>query len=100
MNLITNSIKYAYPGRAPVINITTRKEDNSDTVLTFSDNGSGMNMDRVKHRIFGLYQRFHNNIDSKGIGLYLIHSQVTALGGTVIFSSEVGKGTTFTIRFK
>ncbi len=100
LNLITNSIKYAYPGRTPIINIATQREKNSNITLTFSDNGSGMNMERVKNRIFGLYQRFHNNIDSKGIGLYLIHSQVTALGGHIKVCSEEQKGTIFTITFK
>ena len=59
-----------------------------------------MNMAKVKDRIFGLYQRFHDNADSKGIGLYLIHSQIIALGGTIEVASEVNVGTTFTITFK
>ena len=66
----------------------------------FSDNGIGMNMHSIKDRIFGLYQRFHSNTDSKGIGLYLIHSQITALGGKIEVESEVNAGTTFTITFK
>ena len=100
LNLITNSIKYADFKRDPVIEIKTEKLEDNSVILTFKDNGLGMNMERVKHRIFGLYQRFHNNIDSKGIGLYLIHSQITALGGYVSVWSEEGKGTIFTIGFK
>ena len=57
-------------------------------------------MERVKDKIFGLYQRFHSNADSKGIGLYLIQSQVHALGGTIEFESEENIGTTFIITFK
>ncbi len=99
LNLITNSIKYAHPDRKPEISVRSWKEENS-TKLAFTDNGLGMDLDRIQNRIFGLYQRFHNNADSKGIGLYLIHSQVTALGGKVEVASEVNKGTTFTISFK
>ena len=57
-------------------------------------------MSRVKHKIFGFYQRFHKNADSKGIGLFLIKSQLNALGGQIEVDSEVNIGTTFTITFK
>ena len=100
LNLLTNSIKYAHPKRYPIIKIKTTKEKDGKTKLTFSDNGIGMNMNSVKDKIFGLYQRFHSNTDSKGIGLYLIHSQITALGGKIEVESEANVGTTFTITFK
>jgi signal transduction histidine kinase len=69
-------------------------------VLEFKDNGRGFDLEKVRTRIFGLYQRFHNNSDSKGVGLYLVHSQITSLGGSIEVDSEVDKGTTFTLRFK
>ncbi len=100
LNLLTNSLKYSHSNKPLHINITTQIGADGCTKLLFSDNGIGMDMKRVKDRIFGLYQRFHNNTDSKGIGLYLIHSQITALGGTIEVESEVNKGTTFTITFK
>ncbi len=100
LNLMTNSIKYAHPDRSPRIKIVTILLPDNKVKLTFSDNGLGMNMDRIKGRIFGLYQRFHNNPDSKGLGLYLIHSQITALGGTIDVESNVNVGTTFSIIFK
>jgi signal transduction histidine kinase len=78
----------------------TMNEQDGTIKLVYSDNGIGMNMERVKHKIFGLYQRFHNNTEGKGMGLYLIHSQITALGGTIEVESEEGVGTTFTITFK
>lgn len=99
LNLITNSIKYGAPDRSPVILIST-KRINNHTQMLFSDNGIGMDMNQVKGRIFGLYQRFHNHPESKGIGLYLVHSQVTALGGTIQVNSTLNEGTTFQITFK
>jgi PAS domain S-box-containing protein len=99
MNLLSNAIKYAEPGRNPKIKLETKLID-GDPYLIFSDNGSGFDMGKVKDRIFGLHQRFHNNPDSKGLGLYLIHSKITSLGGTIEVESEVGKGTTFRICLK
>ena len=100
LNLLTNSIKYRHPDRQPIITIKSSKLANGKTKLVFTDNGIGMNMERVKNKIFGLYQRFHNNPDSKGIGLYLVHSQITTLGGKITVNSQVNVGTTFTLIFK
>ena len=100
LNLMTNAIKYSHPSRHPVIKIKTTREPDGNVQLSFTDIGMGMNLERVRNRIFGLYQRFHNNPDSKGIGLYLVHSQITALGGSIDVDSEENIGTTFTIHFK
>ena len=69
-------------------------------MLDFKDNGIGIDLERNADKIFGLYQRFHNYPDSKGLGLYLVKSQVETMGGTITVESEVNKGTTFTITFK
>ena len=58
-----------------------------------------MDWNKIKDKIFGLYQKFHSNQDSKGIGLYLVQAQVNALGGTIELKTELNKGTTFTISF-
>jgi len=100
LNLITNSIKYQHPQRNPIVKIKTIKDEFGRTKLTFTDNGLGMDMSRVKNKIFGFHQRFHKNADSKGIGLFLIKSQLNALGGQIDVESEVNIGTTFTITFK
>ena len=100
LNLLTNSIKYHHPNRNPIIKIDTKKDGDGNTIMTFTDNGIGMDMKRVKDKIFGLYQRFHGNSNSKGIGLYLIHSQITALKGKIEVTSEVNVGTTFTVTFR
>lgn len=99
LNLITNSIKYARPGCLPVISIHTRVEDGV-VKLVFADNCLGFDMDKVKHKIFGLNQKFHDHDDSKGIGLYLVYNHITSLGGTIEVASELNVGTTFTITFK
>ena len=100
LNLVTNSLRYAHPQRYPVITLKTSINPDGSSKLVYSDNGIGMDIERVKNKIFGLYQRFHENPEGKGMGLYLVHSQVTALGGKIEVDSEEGIGTTFTITFK
>lgn len=99
LNLLTNSIKYRSEDRTLQITISAIQINNS-VILTFKDNGIGIDLERNKDKIFGLYQRFHNYPDSKGLGLYLVKSQVEAMGGTIEIKSEVNKGTTFTLTFK
>ncbi|MBP4138502.1 PAS domain-containing sensor histidine kinase [Flavobacterium geliluteum] len=99
LNLLTNSIKYKSENRKLKITITAEQIDHK-AILTFKDNGIGIDLERNRDKVFGLYQRFHNYPDSKGLGLYLVKSQVETMGGTISIDSEVNKGTTFTITFK
>jgi len=99
LNLMTNSLRYHDPKRQLKIWISSKKTVN-ETNLIFRDNGIGIDMARNKDKIFGLYQRFHDYPDSKGLGLYLVKSQVESMGGKISVESEVGVGTTFTITFK
>ena len=95
-NLFTNSLKYRSPDRQLVIRITTEKTSRDRTLITFSDNGLGIE-NRHMNKLFGMYQRFHNISEGKGLGLFLIKSQITALGGSIEVQSEVNKGTIFSI---
>lgn len=99
LNLITNSIKYCRPDLFPEISIQSEVV-NGKSRLVFRDNGIGFDMDKVKNRIFGLHQKFHEHSDSKGIGLYLVHSHITNLGGHIKVESAVNEGSTFLITFK
>lgn len=98
INLLTNSIKYKSETKKLKISITIKKINNS-TILKFKDNGIGIDLKRNSEHIFGLYQRFHDYPDSKGLGLYLVKSQIESLGGTISIESEVNKGTEFTLTF-
>lgn len=98
LNLLTNAIKYKSETRKLKINITATQQDNN-VLLIFKDNGIGIDLERNKDKIFGLYQRFHDYPDSKGLGLYLVKSQVETMGGTISLESKVDVGTTFTLTF-
>ena len=99
LNLMTNAIKYKSESRKLKITVTSNKVGD-DIVIVFIDNGIGIDLVRNKDKIFGLYQRFHNLPDGKGLGLYLVKSQVEAMGGIIHIESQVNKGTTFTLTFK
>jgi PAS domain S-box-containing protein len=98
LNLMTNSLKYKSE-RPLKIEITT-SETETDFQLTFEDNGIGIDLELNKDKIFGLYQRFHDYPDSKGLGLYLVKSQIESLGGSIKVKSKVDQGTKFKILFK
>jgi PAS domain S-box-containing protein len=99
LNLITNSIKYAHPDHSPIISMYAERV-NGVSQLIVTDNGIGFDMEKVKHRIFGLHQKFHTHEDSKGIGLYLIHNHITRLGGQISIESNKNTGTKFIISFR
>ncbi|OUD36378.1 PAS domain S-box protein [Flavobacterium sp. FPG59] len=99
VNLVSNAIKYKSETRDLKIRIASQKVNNT-TVIHIQDNGIGIDLIRNKDKIFGLYQRFHLKPDSKGLGLYLVKSQVEIMGGTIEIESEINKGTTLKLTFK
>jgi len=98
-NLISNSLKYRRPGIPPVIEIKSRKlKDKIE--LFIKDNGMGINLQKEGDFVFGLYKRFHTeSAEGKGMGLYMVKTQVETIGGKISISSEVNKGTEFKIEF-
>ncbi len=71
LNLLTNALKYRDTTRQLKLNVTTKVADKK-LIITFKDNGIGIDLEKNKNKIFGLYQCFHNHPDSKGFGLYLV----------------------------
>lgn len=98
-NLIFNSIKYRRPGVKPVIEIKT-KEDQDHWVFEFRDNGMGMDLKRRENQVFGLYKRFHTHVEGKGMGLFMVKTQVELMGGKIEVFSKVNEGTRFVLEFK
>ncbi|MCW3070335.1 MAG: hypothetical protein JWO44_225 [Bacteroidetes bacterium] len=95
-NLISNSIKYRKPEIPPVIHITSEVQDNSVRII-FKDNGLGINLLKHGENLFGLYKRFHQSSEGKGMGLFMIKTQIEVLGGTIKVKSEEENGMEFTI---
>lgn len=98
-NLVSNALKYKSPQRNLELTVKTYKQG-SFIVVEVSDNGMGMNLDSYGHDVFGLYKRFHAHIEGRGIGLYLVKSQLESLGGKVEIKSQLNVGTSFYMYFK
>jgi PAS domain S-box-containing protein len=98
-NLITNSIKYRQPNVPPLIEIKSKNE-NGKIILTFKDNGLGIDLQAKGDKVFGLYKRFHTHVEGKGMGLFMVKTQVESLGGKISIESELNEGTTFKIEFE
>lgn len=98
-NLLHNAIKYRSFERKPVIVLRTKKNGNY-TMLSISDNGLGIDLGLYGQAVFNLYKRFHLHVEGKGMGLFLVKSQIMALGGKVEIESELNVGTTFHVYFK
>ncbi len=97
-NLIINSIKYRKENTQALISISSKRvEDHVE--LTFKDNGIGIDLAQHGTKIFGLYKRFNDTQEGKGIGLFLVKSQVESLSGTIVVKSEANSGCEFILRF-
>lgn len=99
LNLLSNSLKFRSKNRDLIIAISVLEIDQLISIK-FKDNGIGIDLERHKNKVFGLYQRFHDYPDSKGLGLFLVKSQIETMGGTISIRSEIDKGTEFTLTFK
>jgi PAS domain S-box-containing protein len=97
-HIISNSIKFRKPGVTPDIHIVTTRTEKTFAII-FTDNGLGFDDNANREHLFGLYKRFHNDIEGRGIGLYMVKTQVEALGGRIGINSVVNKGTKIKIEF-
>lgn len=98
LNLLTNAVKYRSPERALRI-VVSFYEHEHYKILTFQDNGLGIDIEKYKDQLFGMYKTFHKNNDSRGLGLYITKTQIEAMHGKIEVESSVNEGTTFKIYF-
>lgn len=102
INLVSNSLKYAHPEKAPHIHISARKEKSQDqsdvAVITYRDNGIGFEQ-KYAEKVFELFQRLHNknNYSGTGIGLPLCRRICENHNGSITVIAEPMQGCTFTI---
>jgi PAS domain S-box-containing protein len=91
-NLIINAIQAMPKGGKLEINAA---QQGTEAVITVCDTGTGI-PDAVKPKLFT--PMMTTKAKGQGLGLAVVKRLIEALKGTIIFDSEVGVGTTFTIR--
>ncbi|MBI5277054.1 MAG: PAS domain S-box protein [Burkholderiales bacterium] len=96
-NLLSNAIKYSPEGGQ--VRFSVRRDGGDDMVFQVSDQGIGIPADEVPH----LFESFHRAsnvgaIPGTGLGLAIVKNAVEMHGGTIHVDSQLGEGTTFTVR--
>ncbi len=98
LNLIENGIKYSSPGSR--IDITLEKE-NGSALISVSDQGIGISQEALAH----IFDRFYRADKARsrqeggsGLGLSICKYIAEAHNGSISAKSELGKGSTFTVR--
>lgn len=97
LNVLENAVKYTNEGS---ISIRYHLDDSTTLCVVVADTGIGIapeNLGKlfVPYKRFALLDREHNSL---GIGLAVVQTLLTHLGGTCDVSSELGVGSTFTLR--
>lgn len=98
-NLLDNA-EHAMPQGGSII-ISMHRQDKY-LVMIFSDTGCGIDGDNLTH-IFDPFFTTRgtiaggDHVSSSGLGLSVVHGIISELGGKINVTSELGKGTTFTI---
>lgn len=103
INIIGNSLKYTQKGgRVSVIvtEILSEKEGYTSYKIVIEDNGIGMSEEYLPH-IFEEFSREKTSTESKvtgtGLGLPIVKSLVTLMGGSIEVESQLGEGTKTTV---
>lgn len=97
-NLLENAVRYT-PGGGK-IDVALRQED-GEAVLTVADDGIGIPLEaqsRVFERFYRVDRARTRNTGGTGLGLSIVKHITELHGGTVAVESELGQGSTFTVR--
>jgi PAS domain S-box-containing protein len=98
LNLISNAFKFTFEGEIAVE--IRPSPDGRGADVTVRDTGTGVPAEELPH----LFERFRRvdgargrSIEGSGIGLALVQELVKLHGGSIRVSSEVGRGSAFTV---
>ena len=98
-NLIDNAVKYLEVGRPGRIVVSGAYVADGWLEYRVTDNGRGVS-ERDHERIFELFRRAgKQDRVGEGLGLAFVRNNVRRLGGDISVQSELGKGSTFVLKF-
>ena len=97
-NLISNAIKFTEQGGQIEISL---KREGAYVCVKVADNGCGISRESGKHIFDKFYQgdTSHSG-EGNGLGLALVKKVIDKLGGQITVESQLGKGSTFTVKLK
>ena len=95
-NLISNSLKYRREHIKPILSIEYI-QGKDDITIHFKDNGRGIDLEKFSDKVFHLYKRFHLDKEGKGLGLYIVKTQVEIMKGRIRLTSSPNKGCCFSV---
>ena len=98
LNLLDNAFKYTDQDKHIMLRAFA---DNGEVCFEVQDNGIGL-ASRVANKVFERFYRVDDELarhaEGCGLGLSIVRFIVNAHGGTVTVQSELGEGSTFTVR--
>jgi len=94
-NILGNAIKFAAPGRSPVVRISAQRQG-AEWCFSIADNGIGIEMEFAE-QVFLIFKRLHpiSAYAGTGIGLAICQTIVDRHGGRMWIESVFGEGATF-----
>lgn len=98
-NLLSNAVKFTPEGGS--VTTAVKPADDGHVEIAVADTGIGMSAEDVA-TIFQEFKRLDSAYAraqaGTGLGLALVKRMLMAMGGDISVASEVGRGTTFTVR--
>lgn len=98
-NMVTNAIKYRNLNQRLLVEVTSKKEKDY-IVLSFKDNGIGIDLSKNMHKVFQPFKRLTDQGTGSGLGLSFVKRMIERDHGYIEIFSELGIGTEFKIYLK
>lgn len=99
MNFTDNAIYYTPTGGKIEVSL---KEKDDNVIFTVTDSGIGV-PENEQHKLFAKFYRAENarkmRPDGTGLGLFMAKKVIDAQGGSIVFESKEGKGSSFGFEF-